>query len=605
MGTTIVTDLTVACHNLVRRRSTRAKIGTVARLLLPALAIAYGAASAVVALDRAPSAPTTYAATSGGTAAADGAAGLGLIVAGVLIWAHRPRGSVGPVAALLGVVWLAPDWVGWEAGPAMARSVAMLAPPLLPALLVHLVLAFPAGGFGTRRARVAVAVAYAAAAVVSAARALSRDPFLDLNCWSNCTDNVFLVDSEPQLARLIDGFWLWLSVAAGVLLAAFACRRLWSATRPGRATLWAVLVPVALAGLAESAYAVALLRDRAEDPEGAVFHALFLTRAIAFACLAGGVAWTVVRDRRTRTAISRLAADLGEAPEPGALKAALARSLADDALEVAYWIPGPQQYVDAGGRAVEVPAASERAATPIVRDGEPVALVIHDRALSGVRELEREIGAAARLAVDNERLRAEVLAQLEDLRSSRARIVDAGDSARRRIERDLHDGAQQRLLALSYELRLARAGAEADGDAALTSVLATSCEDVQTALVELRDLAHGIHPAILTEAGLGPALESLADDASLPVELGAAPAERLPEAVERAAYLFVAEAVDAAARAGADHVSVSLRREEENLLVDVGPVQAAVPVHLADRIGALGGRVGVAHGRLRAEIPCA
>ena len=135
-----------------------------------------------------------------------------------------------------------------------------------------------------------------------------------------------------------------------------------------------------------------------------------------------------------------------------------------------------------------------------------MALVIHDAALSGARELEREIGAAARLAVDNERLRAEVLAQLEDLRASRARIVEAGDSARRRIERDLHDGAQQRLLTLSYELRLARADAEADGDEALAPLLAVDGEEVQAALAELRDLAHGIYPAILTEAGLGPAL---------------------------------------------------------------------------------------------------
>ncbi len=196
-----------------------------------------------------------------------------------------------------------------------------------------------------------------------------------------------------------------------------------------------------------------------------------------------------------------------------------------------------------------------------------------------------------------------MLAQLEDLRSSRARIVEAADSARRRIERDLHDGAQQRLLTLSYELRLARA--EADGDDALTTVLAATSEEVQAALSELRDLAHGIHPAILTEAGLGPALESLADAAPLPVEVSATPPARLPEAVERAAYLFVAGAVDAAARAGADHVAVTVRRDREHVLVTAGRVGAALPVHLADRIGALGGRVSVEHGTLRAEIPCA
>ena len=124
---------------------------------------------------------------------------------------------------------------------------------------------------------------------------------------------------------------------------------------------------------------------------------------------------------------------------------------------MAYWLPGSRRYVDHSGRPVDPHASGARSVTPIVRNGEPVALVIHDQALSAALDLEREIGTAARLAVDNERLRAEVLAQLEDLRASRARIVEAGDAARRRIERDLHDGAQQRLLALSYELRLARA----------------------------------------------------------------------------------------------------------------------------------------------------
>jgi signal transduction histidine kinase len=231
--------------------------------------------------------------------------------------------------------------------------------------------------------------------------------------------------------------------------------------------------------------------------------------------------------------------------------------------------------------------------------------VIHDRSLSGAQELEREIGAAARLAVDNERLRAEVLTQLEDLRASRARIVEAGDSARQRIERDLHDGAQQRLLTVSYELRLARAAADAGGDAELATILASGCTEVQAALVELRELAHGIYPVILTEAGLGPALETLSDETPLAVEVAEVPGERLPPAVERAAYLVVAATIDAAAREGADHLAMSMRREGGELLVSVGPVASEPPVHLADRVGALGGRIRVEDGTLRAEIPCA
>jgi signal transduction histidine kinase len=545
----------------------------------------------------------TYGATSGGRAAADFAAGLGLIVAGTLVSWERPSGSVGPLALLLGIVWFAPDWVGWEQGPAFARSVAMVAAPLLLPLLVHLVLAFPAGRVAGTVARAAVGLAYGAAAAYGLGRALVRDPFLDIDCWSNCTDNVFLVQAEPDLARVLDDLWLGFSVGAGVLLAGYALVRLVAATRPGRALSWAVLVPAAAAALAEACYAVALFGDSSEDPQDGVFAAIFLARALSLTCLAAGLAWSVARSVRTRSAIARLAADLGEAPEPGSLRAALAASLGDARLEVAYRMPGSRPYVDAEGRPVRTPPGDGRVSTPIVRRGEPVALVIHDRALAGAADLEREIGAAARLAVDNERLRAEVLGQLEELRASRARIVEAADTARRRIERDLHDGAQQRLLTLLYELRLARAAADGSGDTALARSLESSCEEVQAALSELRELAHGIYPAVLTEAGLAAALATLADDAALPVEFDELPEERLPEAVERAVYIVVAAALDAAAGARVDHSAVSVRREGAEVTVRVSGGEAALSEQLADRVGALGGGIAAADGALRAWIP--
>ncbi len=548
--------------------------------ILPALALAFAAASVVVTLDT--EVQTTYAAMPG-RAALDLAAGVGLIAAGVLTWAQRP---VGPLTVALGVAWLAQDWVGWVEGPAFARSIAMVAAPFLLPLLAHLVV-----GSATR----VVALTYAVTALVSAGLAFARDPFLDPNCWSNCTDNVFLVHASPGAVRLIEGFWLPFSVVASLLVATFAVWRLWSASRPGRAATWTILVPAGLAALGGAAHAMLLLADPAEDPRRDVFDAVFVARALAFVALAVGVAWTVVRARRTRAAIARLAADLGATPEPGSLRAVLARTLGDQRLEVAYPLPGPQRYVDAEGRPL---ALDERATTAIVRNGEPVAVVIHDAALTGARELEREVGAAARLAVDNERLRAGVLAQLEDLRASRARIVEAGDAARRRIERDLHDGAQQRLLTVSFELRLARA---ATGDAALATLLATTSDEVQAALEELRDLAHGIYPAVLTEAGLGPALETLADDAAIPVELAGWPDERFPEAVERAAYIIVSDTIDGFA----DYAEVSVTRDGDTLAVEIGPDASPPSVYLADRVGALGGRIGVEGDRLRAEIPCA
>jgi signal transduction histidine kinase len=449
-----------------------------------------------------------------------------------------------------------------------------------------------------------VAVVYAGAALFSLGRALFRDPFLDLHCWSNCTDNVFLVRAEPGLVDALDTLWLSFTVVAGVLLAATCLWRLGSASRPARAGAWAVLVPAALAAGAEAADAIALLQDP-EDPTSAAFRAIFFARAVAFACLAAGVAWTVIRARRARSAIARLAADLGEAPAPGSLEAALARSLGDETLEVAYWLPRSQRYVDAAGRPLEPLAADGRTATTIVRGGQPVALVLHDSALSGAA-MEREIGAATRLAVDNERLRAEVISQIEDLRASRARIVETGDATRRRLERDLHDGAQQRLLALSYDLRIARAVAEKDGDLVDERLLAEAAGEAQAALEELRELAHGIHPAILTEAGLGPALATLADAAELPVEIGEIPGERFPAPVETTVYLVVSEAIADAARRSAGFASVSVTSDDGLLFVEVaddGAKRISALTHVADRVGARGGRLEAANGIVRAQIP--
>jgi signal transduction histidine kinase len=222
-------------------------------------------------------------------------------------------------------------------------------------------------------------------------------------------------------------------------------------------------------------------------------------------------------------------------------------------------------------------------------------------------ELGRALGSAARLSVENEALRAEAMAQLHALQASRARIVETADSARRRLERDLHDGAQQRLLALSYDVRLARAGAADDDDLELVSILGTAAVETEAALEELRELAHGIYPAILTEAGLGPALETLADQAPLPVELGDLPVERAALAVERTAYVVVDEAIGDAVGREAAWVRARLRRDAGHLVVSIeddGSPRRARLVHLSDRVGALGGSLEVGDTTLRAEIPC-
>ena len=245
----------------------------------------------------------------------------------------------------------------------------------------------------------------------------------------------------------------------------------------------------------------------------------------------------------------------------------------------------------------------------ITRDGRPLAVVVHDPVLVDEHELERALGSAARLAIENEALRAEALSQLHDLRASRTRIVETADAERRRLERNLHDGAQQRLLALSYDLRLARAGALAACDDPLVAVLDGAAVQTATALDELRELAHGIYPAILTEAGLAAALATLADGAPLPVELADIEPARQPPAVERTdvsdrrggdrrcgttgCHVPRARASSVRATASWSSWRTTERTRRDDLL------------HLADRVGALGGTLAIGDTTLRAEIPCA
>jgi signal transduction histidine kinase len=574
-----------------------------ARLAAGAVAVACSVGALAVA--RGPGEVTTYAGQSELAAALALIAGLALVAAGLVTSFARRGGRIGDLALLAGCLWFAPLWAGWKGGPPLVLSLGTIAAGFTFPLLVHLVVAFPTGVLRSRGARALVAAVYAEAAISALGRALFRDPFFDPTCWDNCTDNVFLVRSLPDLARVIQDAGLWFAVAAAGALAAVCVWRLAAASAPSRRTLWPVLAGgIAFAG-ATIAHSVALTRVAVEDPGDGAFQAIFVAGCAAVVVIALGLPWALVQARMQRRFVARVVSDLGEAPAPGSLESALAKAIGDPELRIAYWLPGAGRYVDGHGDPVQAPvAASGRAVTRLVRDGRQVAVVTHSAA---VAELEREIGAAVRLALENERLQAEVLAQLEDLRVSRTRIVESGDAERRRLERDLHDGAQQQLVALSYDLRLGRAGAAGDGAADVVRMLDAAGDETAAALEELRELAHGIYPAILTEAGLAPALEALADEAPLPVELDEVALERQPPAVETTAYVTVAEAIEDAARRGAPFLSVRVERTDSRLLItahDEGRPRSGHLPHLADRVGAVGGTLELGDTTLRAEVPC-
>jgi signal transduction histidine kinase len=577
--------------------------GSLARLAAGPVALAFGLG--VIAIAQGPGRFTTYAGRSGLAATLTAAAGLALVVAGLVTSFNRSAGPLGDLAVLAGVVWFGPVWVGWDKGPPLVRSLGMLAAAFAFPLLLHLLLAYPSGRLHGTAARALVTAAYVEAVLAALGLALFWDPFFDPNCWANCTDNVFLLRSLPRLARGIGVADRWFAVAAAAALVTVYAWRLLRNSGPARRALLPVILPALLLAATVIAHAIALQRRPMEDPSDPAFGAIFVIGCVAVLLLAAGLGWAPVRTRVQRRAVARIATSLGQAPPPGSLQAALAKALGDPGLQIAYWLPDSQRHVDANGRPVAQPVAGPgRAITALVRDGRQIALVTHTAA---VPDLERAIGAAVRLALENERLQAEVLAQLDQLRASRVRIVETGNTERRRLERNLHDGAQQRLLALSYDLRLARAQAQTDGDPQTESLLSQATDHAQAALGELRELAHGIYPAILAEAGLAAALATLADAAPLPVELHTVAEGRYPPAVETAAYLVVAEALDDAARRDASYAAASLVQDGGRLVVTVeddGTRRTAAMVQVADRVGALDGRLEVEPTRLRVDLPC-
>ncbi|HEX2428924.1 MAG TPA: sensor histidine kinase [Gaiellaceae bacterium] len=255
--------------------------------------------------------------------------------------------------------------------------------------------------------------------------------------------------------------------------------------------------------------------------------------------------------------------------------------------------------------------------TWIEHEGEPLAVLVHDPTLREESKLVEAVAAAARLALVNARLHAEVRAQLETVQESRARIATAADEERRRIERDLHDGAQQRLVALALELRSAQRQLGDTADPELERLLASTADELQVAVDELRELAQGIHPGILTQGGLAHALESLAARAPIPVTVDAT-SERFPADVEATAYFVACEALtNVVKHSGASRALIDTRRNDGTLVVEVADDGSGGAQQtggsglrgLADRVEARGGRLLVqsvpgAGTRIRGEIPC-
>ena len=575
--------------------ATRGQLRSSVTWVIPVAAV-FGVATALV-IPLTTRWATTYSGTSLATMVADLAGGLGLMAVGSGLLVQGQRRDAGVIALLAGVAWLSPDWIGWQGGIGLVRTVGMLAALFYLPLILHLVALYPRRSPRDRIQGDAVAVAYVTIAIISLAAVLFRDPLADPHCWNNCTDDVLLISNQPGVGDALAIAAPTAALAVGLAVVLLGAQRLARATRGERRMIAPVILPALLVGAAGAAHATLLLALTREGPQIAIFSVLFQVRAWLACLLALGLVWTIVRARRSQNAVLRLAKDLGDAPRPGAVAPALAQAMGDPTLDVAYWLPHTGRYVDGTGHAMPAPVPNaRRAVTRIVRGGRTVGVVTHDAAIDS-SILDGAMGAAARLALENERLRVELLAQLEDLRASRGRIVSAGDAERARLERDLHDGAQQRLLSLVYELQQARNGDSGD-------LLGKAVRETEAIIDELREVAHGIYPATLAENGLQAGLLALADRAPIPVEVTEVPAGRFPQRAEQTAYATAARALESATANGADFLAVRVRQVGDELLVEVDGAGPGPFPDIADRVGSAGGKVTADSTTLRAWIPC-
>jgi signal transduction histidine kinase len=530
-------------------------------------------------------------------------AGWALVAAGLLFWRQHPRNRFGPLLTGAGFAWFLPEWTDPGVGSALAFTVGLVGFVACTPLVAHAALSYPTGRLRSRLDVAVVTISYGGALLLLGLLPTTAFDPKAAGCFQ-CPQNLALIRSDLDLFDTVNRYGLRIGI--GWLLA-LCVLLVWRLVRTVHvAVVAATIVPaIVYVGLVTWEFQHSLARGFLGNDS--FDQRVWRSEAVALGAVALAVLWGLVRERRARATVARLVVELGEMPRPGAVRDALAQTLGDPVLELAYRRPGTDRYVDGLGRPVDVRPGRGQAVTPLLRGEVPVAALVHDAGLGDEPGLLQEVVAAARIAVENEQLQAEVRAQLEDLRASRARIVETGDAERRRLERDLHDGAQQLLVALSYDLRVAQARVEADSGSKLTTLLTSAGEKAQTALGELRELAHGIYPAILAEAGLEAAIATLADEAPLPVELGNVKPERYSEPVETAAYRTVVDGIDDAAGREATFVSVDVYREDGRLIVmlrDDGAGRRSALVHLTDRIGALGGSLEVGATSLRAEIPC-
>ena len=565
-----------------------------ARLIMPPLAVAGVALIAFITARQEPG--WSLAGDAGWPLAIELSAALALAVAGMVVRERGPNARSGVLLIAAAAAWLAAEWNSPAAPGAIVFTIALLCGALAPSLVAHGAIVHGRGRLATPPERVAVVASYVSGGLMLGLAGAVVTDVRAQGCGS-CPANLVSVIDAPALGSRLQEWGLWLGAPALAATAALALVHLSRSGTPTRRAIAPVILPaVALLALVVADYTHDLHRGYQASDE--VDQTVRLAEAVALLGIAAGVGWQRLAARRIRARLARVVVDMADAARPGELRTLLASVLDDPTLEILY--AGHGGWIDAAGHSRPLPDDQERARTSLMQDGDVVAVIVHRRGLLDDHRLVDEVGHAARLALDHERLQAQLQAHAQRLQRSRTAIVAAADRERRRLERDLHDGAQQGLAGLAMAIGLARTAC----DERATERMEGAQAHVRAALDRVRTTAHSLYPAALGDAGLAAALDVLTEWRPH-VELGELPDGRFERIAEAGAYFIIATLTQSPAAA-----AVSASRADDRLVVEVRTSAQGDLVDVRDRVGALGGRLDVhatAAGEtlFRAELPCA
>jgi len=538
------------------------------------------------------------------------------IAVGLYAWYSRLNERLGLLLVAAGGGWFLTTLA--ESSDELLYTIGRTAGWLVEVLLVYLFLSFPSGRLPARVDRLLVGATAAIVATLYLPRLLIAErfelPSQFTSCVRDCPHNaLFALQEQPAF---VDAVLRPLGiVAVFALMVAVIARlqqRMGAATPLTRRTL----APVLAVATVRAALLTVGISARWIDPAPVALHAVAWMLAlavplIALAFLAGLLRWRLFAGR----ALARLAACLPAKPDASTLRLALAEAFEDPSIEIAFPARAPDAaggdgradgWLDARGRPVALPAPGDGLSVSTVSDGgEPVAAIVHDEALCAYPPLLHAGLEMAGVVLENQRLEAEAAAAMREVTASRARIAAGAERERRRIERDLHDGAQQRLVALRIELELAEELVRRDPEASVRRLRMLEGE-VEEALDELRALAHGVYPPLLADTGLATALRPVVERFAVPARLRASDVGRYALELEGAVYFCVLEALQNVLKhaRGASRVTVELdgrARGRLRLRVrDDGPGFASLAAgdgagvtNMRDRLVALGGELAV------------